>query len=91
MDQLPVKATPEKRSLLVRLLLMILMAIAYSLSGTVLFIVAVVQIGFVFFTDKPNEHLFSFSRSLAMYFQQIVSFQTFVVEDPPFPFNEWPS
>lgn len=90
MDQHPVETT-AKRSLWTRLLLMILMAIAYSLSGTVLFIVAVIQIGFALFTNAPNPHLFSFSRSLGLYFQQIVKFQTFVTEDLPFPFNDWPS
>ena len=90
MDQHPVE-TQARRSLWSRLLLMILMAIAYSLSGTVLFIVAVIQIGFVLFTDAPNPHLFSFSRSLGLYFQQIVQFQTFVTEELPFPFNDWPS
>lgn len=90
MDQHPVE-TQARRSLWSRLLLMILMAIAYSLSGTVLFIVAVIQIGFALFTDAPNPHLFSFSRSLGLYFQQIVHFQTFVTEELPFPFNDWPS
>jgi len=90
MDQHPVETT-VKRNLWSRLLLMILMAIAYSLSGTVLFIVAVVQIGFALFTDAPNPHLFSFSRSLGVYLQQIVSFQTFLTEELPFPFNDWPS
>lgn len=90
MDQHPVETKP-RRSLGTRLLLMILMAIAYSLSGTILFIVAVVQIAFVLFTDSPSQHLLSFGRSLGVYFQQIVSFQTFVTEDLPFPFNDWPA
>ncbi|MCX7175271.1 MAG: DUF4389 domain-containing protein [Proteobacteria bacterium] len=90
MDQLPVETT-ARRSLFTRILLMILMAIAYSLSGTVLFIVAVIQIAFTLFTDMPNSHLIPFSRSLGLYFQQIVSFQTFVTEELPFPFNDWPS
>lgn len=90
MDQHPVETT-ARRSLFTRILLMILMAIAYSLSGTILFIVAVIQIAFVLFTDMPNSHLMSFSRSLGLYFQQIVNFQTFVTEELPFPFNDWPS
>lgn len=90
MDQHPVETT-ARRSLWTRLLLMILMAIAYSLSGTLLFIVALVQIGFVLFTDAPNPQLSSFGLNLGRYFQQIVSFQTFVTEELPFPFNDWPS
>lgn len=90
MDQHPVETGP-RRGLWTRVLLMILMAIAYSLSGTILFIVAVVQIAFVLFTDAPNPHLISFSRGLGLYFQQIVNFQTFVTEELPFPFNDWPS
>ncbi len=90
MDQHPVEPV-LKRSLWSRLLLMILVAIAYSLSGTVLFIVAIIQIGFALFTDAPNPHLISFSRSLGLYFQQIVNFQTFVTEGLPFPFSDWTS
>ena len=90
MDQHPVE-TPVKRSLGSRLLLMILMAIFYSLSGSVLFVVTVIQIGFVLFTDEPNPYLMSFGRNLGTYFKQIVSFQTFVTEELPFPFSDWPA
>lgn len=90
MDQHPVKDTP-KRSLFKRVLLMIVMAIAYQVSGTLLFIVAMVQIAFSLFTDHPSTHLFAFSRSLGLYFQQIANFQTFTTEEVPFPFSDWPS
>lgn len=89
MDQHPVETT-VKRGLWNRLLLMFLMAIAYSLSGTVLFIVAVMQIGFVLFTDAPNPNLTAFGRGLAAYLRQVASFQAFVTEELPFPFNDWP-
>jgi hypothetical protein len=90
MDQHPTETTP-RRNLLTRAFLMVLMAIAYHLSGTVLLIVAVIQYAFALFGDGPNPHLFAFSRSLGLYFQQIVSFQTLVTEELPFPFNDWPS
>jgi len=90
MDQHPVETT-VRRNLFTRILLMFLMALAYSVSGTVLFIVAIIQIGFTLFTGAPTPHLSSFSRSLGLYFRQIVSFQTFLTEELPFPFDDWPS
>ena len=90
MEQFPVE-TNVRRSLWTRLLLMILMAIFYSVSGTVLLVVAVIQIGLVLFTDAPNPHLIAFGRNLGTYFKQIVTFQTFATEELPFPFSDWPA
>lgn len=90
MDQHPTE-TKGGRSLWVRGLLMLLMAIAYHVSGTLLFFVAVIQFGFMLFNDSPNRHLLSFGRSLGLYFQENVNFLTFVSEEAPFPFNDWPT
>lgn len=90
MDRHPTETT-GRRNLWTRGLLMILMAIAYHVSGTLLFIVAVVQFAFMLFSESPNPHLLAFSRSLGLYFRQNVNFLTFVSEDVPFPFSEWPT
>ncbi len=90
MDPHPVE-TAARRNLLVRGLLMILMAVAYHVTGTLLFVVAVVQFAFTLIGESPNPHLLSFGRSLGSYFQQNVNFLTFVTEEMPFPFKEWPS
>ncbi|WP_052452015.1 DUF4389 domain-containing protein [Noviherbaspirillum autotrophicum] len=90
MNHPPVITTGE-RSLLVRALFMVLMAFAYQLSGTVLFCVAIIQLVLALVNGAPNARLQSFGRSLGLYMRQLVNFLTFVSEDVPFPFNEWPA
>ena len=90
MDPHPVETT-ARRNLLVRGLLMILMAVAYHVTGMLLFVVAVVQFAFALIGASPNPYLLSFGRSLGSYYQQNVNFLTFVTEEMPFPFKEWPS
>ncbi|MEO6352431.1 MAG: DUF4389 domain-containing protein [Oxalobacteraceae bacterium] len=67
------------------------MALVYQLSGTLLFIIALLQFIFSLTNGSPNARLLEFSRSLGRYIQQIAGFLTFVTEDMPFPFNDWPS
>ena len=72
-------------------LFMILFGILYSLAGTVLVVMAVLQFIFVLTGSAPNARLLSFGRSLGSYVQQIVNFQTFNTEEKPFPFSDWPT
>jgi len=90
MNQHPTIPT-NKRNIWVRGLFMVLMAVAYHLSGTLLFIVAISQFLITAVRKTPNVRLLSFGRGLGLYFQQIVCFLTFSSEDIPFPFNDWPS
>lgn len=85
------ESSREKRNIWMRVLLMLLMGLAFQVCGTVLGIVTVIQFVIVLISDTPNERLVSFGRSLGAYLQQVVRFLTFVTEDLPFPFNEWPS
>lgn len=75
---------------LTRGLFMLLMGMLYSLAGTVLLAVAVIQFVFLIAAEKPNTRLTAFGKSLAEYIRQIVEFQTFVTEEKPFPFSDWP-
>jgi len=70
---------------------MILLAMLYSLAGTVLFVVVVLQFIFVLLGSAPNTRLLAFGRSLGSYVQQVVNFLTFSTEEKPFPFSDWPS
>lgn len=90
MDQIT-ESSGEKRNIWLRVLLMLLMGLAFQVSGTVLGIVTVIQFVIVLISDAPNERLVSFGRSLGAYMQEIVHFLTFVTEEVPFPFSEWPS
>lgn len=91
MSQDPVVTTENKRNLWVRGLFMLLMALAYQVSGTLVFIVTVFQFVMMLLNDTPNTRLLTFGRSLGRYLQQIVYFLTFASEEVPFPFNDWPS
>lgn len=83
--------TTGKRSIWLRGLFILLMAMAYQLSGTLLFMLAVIQFVLVVINETPNPRLLAFGRSLANYLRQIVRFLTFASEDIPFPFSDWPS
>lgn len=83
--------TPTKRKIWMRGFFMLLMTLAYHVTGTILFVVMVVQFVLALLNDTPNERLAAFGRSLALYLQQIASFLTFAAEELPFPFSDWPS
>jgi hypothetical protein len=83
--------TPTKRKIWIRGFFMLLMTLAYHVTGTILFVVMVVQFVLALLNDTPNERLAAFGRSLALYLQQIASFLTFAAEELPFPFSDWPS
>lgn len=92
MSQDPVITTENKRNnIWVRGLFMLLMVFAYQVSGTLVFIVTIIQFVMMLLNETPNARLLSFGRSLGSYLQQIVNFLTFASEDVPFPFNDWPS
>ncbi|MEO8119869.1 MAG: DUF4389 domain-containing protein [Rhodoferax sp.] len=84
-------ASKSGRSIWVRGLLMILMALAYQLAGTLLFCVAVIQFVLALVSDGPNARLMAFGRSLGRYQGQVANFVSFAVDEPPFPFADWPS
>ena len=83
--------TPGQPNIGIRALYMILIGIAYHLSGYLLFVIAIVQLVFAIFSDTPNPRLVSFGRSLGLYVQQSANFLAFVTEEKPFPFSDWPS
>jgi nucleoside recognition membrane protein YjiH len=85
-------ATPEsKRPIWVRLIYMLLMGILFHLAEAVMWIVAVIQFVLALLSDRPNERLVAFGRSLGRYVGQIAAFMAFATEEVPFPFSDWPS
>lgn len=83
--------TPAKRSLWVRVLLMVLMALAFHLAVTVLGALCLVQLVLAIVAGGPNARLQRFGRSLGLYLRQMAEFASFAVEDTPFPFSDWPT
>ena len=84
-------ASGNRRNIWMRGLFMLLMAFLLHLSGTVLFVVTVIQFVIVLLNGTPNARLVSFGRSMGNYMRQIVNYLTFATEDIPFPFSEWPA
>lgn len=83
--------THGKRSIWLRGPLMILMAIAFQISGTLLALGAIVQFVLALLRDTPNARLIVFGQSLGLYLSQIADFVSFATEEAPFPFSAWPS
>jgi len=84
-------AGKSKRNIWVRGFFMLLMAFAFQVAGTVMFVVTVIQFILMLLNNAPNERLVSFGSNLARYLQQIANFLTVAAEDIPFPFSDWPS
>ena len=81
----------SRPSIWLRLVFMIILAIAFNIAELVMIAVVVLQFLTALFTRKPNTHLSHFGSTLARYLQQIVSYLTFASEEKPFPFSAWPS
>ena len=73
-----------------RLLFMAFYLVAGYFAGLLVFIVALVQTVLGFVSGEPNARLLGFSKSLNLYFFQILEFLTFNAEKKPFPFSDWP-
>ena len=86
-----VKRHMRQRSTWVRLIYMLILAVAWTVAEVVFIAVVVLQFLAKLFTGEPIENLQSFGRNLAEYMAAIVRFQTFVTEDLAFPFTPWPS
>jgi len=80
-----------KHNLWLRGLHMLLMGLAYQVTGTLLLAVTLIQFVMMLLNDTPKARLLAFGRSLGRYLHQIACFLTFASEDKPFPFSDWPS
>ena len=77
-------------SIWLRLVSMIVLAIAFNIAEIVIFAVVVFQFLASLFTRRPNAQFTRFGRNLARYLEQIIAFMTFATEEKPFPFSQWP-
>jgi len=78
-----------KPSIWLRGFVMILMAIAFHISTTLLALEAIVQFMLALVSDTPNARLIAFGQSLGVYLSQIADFVSFGTEEVPFPFKAW--
>lgn len=86
-----IKSHLKERSTWLRLIYMLVLAVAWTVAEVVFVAVVVLQFLAKLFTGKPIDNLVDFGRSLAEYMAQIVRFETFVTEELAFPFTPWPS
>lgn len=87
----PQVPTLPKRSLWLRVFLMILMAMAFHLATMLLGVLALVQFVLALVSDAPNVRLCTLGQRLGQYLRQIAEFVSFATEEAPFPFSDWPS
>lgn len=81
--------TINKRNIWLRGLYMLLMGLAYQLTGTLLFSISVIQFVVTLINQAPITRLQTLGRSLGLYVQHIVKFLSFDTEEVPFPFSDW--
>ncbi len=85
------RTAPRGESVWLRLVFMILFAIAFNIAEFILFVVACVQFLSKAITGRVLSAGTTFGQSLATYVYEIVRFQTFRTEDMPWPFAPWPT
>jgi hypothetical protein len=86
-----IRRNAGRRETWVRLLFMIVLAVAYEVARVVAGVVVLFQFLWVLITGATNDHLLRLGQSLARYSYQILRYLTFNSEHRPFPFSEWPS
>ena len=79
-----------RRSIWLRLVLMIVLSVAFNVAELTIFAVVAFQFLASLFTGKPNDRLTRFGHNLGRYLQQITVYMTFATEEKPFPFTPWP-
>lgn len=72
-----------------RLLYMVLFAIAFNIAEILIAAIAVFQFFKVLFTKEPNEKLKSLGRDLAVYIGDVAKFLTFQTDKMPYPVSDW--
>ncbi|CUH63773.1 hypothetical protein TG4357_00882 [Thalassovita gelatinovora] len=81
-------AEHDKNAIWMRLLYMIIFAVLFGVSETILALGAILQFGFLLFTRKRNEKIAEFGATLSDWMRDVARFQTAVTEDKPFPWSE---
>lgn len=74
-----------------RLLFMVLFALLFQMATLVMWVLVVLQFLFSLITGRDNRNLRAFGASLSTYIHQTLKFLTYVSDEKPFPFSDWPS
>tara|TARA_A100001037_G_scaffold6171_1_gene6213 strand:- start:19933 stop:20331 length:399 start_codon:yes stop_codon:yes gene_type:complete len=88
-DQMKQRLT--RRDVWVRLLYIVIFAIAWSIAEAVIGLVTLLQFLIVLLTGSANENLLRLGANLSAYAQQVFRYITFNTEEQPFPISDWPN
>ena len=83
-------ATVKHESVWLRLVFIVLFAIAINIAEVALWVTVLVQFIAKAVTGKSLSALDRFGQNLASYVYEIIRFLTFRVDDMPWPFAPWP-
>lgn len=79
----------ERRSIWLRGLWMLVLAVLVRLASTVLALAALLQFGWMLFAGTRNGHIAAFGEGLARWLAIAARFQTGASERLPFPWQRW--
>jgi hypothetical protein len=74
----------------IRVLYMVLFAIAFWMLIWVLAVTVIAQLILTLLGGQRSAELLRFGKGLSSYISQVVEFLTFLTDRPPFPFAPWP-
>ena len=80
----------ERMPLGIRVLYMLLFAVAFWILIWVLAVTVIAQLLLTLLGGQRSVELLKFSKGISSYISQVVEFLTFLTDRPPFPFAPWP-
>lgn len=86
-----VEANQKNKVGVSRVLYTILYLIIARFISMILFIIAVMQFIYSWFSDGPNENISIFSKHLSEYTKQIVLYTGLNSDEKPWPVGKWPT
>ncbi len=76
-------------SVWMRGLFMVIFAVFFGLSETLLLFLAVVQFFWMLFKREKNAAIAAFGTDLGKWLAEVAAFQTGATDDKPFPWGKW--
>jgi type III secretory pathway component EscV len=79
----------DKKSIWMRGLWMLVLAILFGFAEALLVLLAVIQFLWMLFGKEKNQPIADFGTDLADWLARVAKFQTAETEERPFPFAKW--
>jgi hypothetical protein len=84
-------APPDSTALGIRVVYMLLFAVAFWIVCWALGLTALMQLCVRLLNGRPSAEVMRFGHSLGRYAKQVIEFLTFASETLPYPFTAWPA